>query len=146
MDNLIYLDNNATTAPLDSVNDIVRFAMETLWGNPSSIHRVGQEARHKVDLARESVAKLINCLPSEITFTSGGTEAANLAIQSACNANPKRKVVITSQIEHAAVGEMMDNLCDKQYEVIRLDNCENGVVCIKQLKEILEIYYQIGKK
>jgi len=138
MDNLIYLDNNATTAPLDSVNDIVRFAMETLWGNPSSIHRVGQEARHKVDLARESVAKLINCLPSEITFTSGGTEAANLAIQSACNANPKRKVVITSQIEHAAVGEMMDNLCDKQYEVIRLDNCENGVVCIKQLKEILE--------
>ena len=138
MHNIIYLDNNATTAPLASVNEVVRFAMETLWGNPSSIHRVGQEARHKVDLARESVANLIHCLPSEITFTSGGTEAANLAIQTACDMNPKRTVVITSQIEHAAVGEMMDNLCEEQYEVIRLDNCENGVVCVEQLKKLLE--------
>ena len=100
MKNTIYLDNNATTAPLPSVNDAVRLAMESLWGNPSSIHRVGQEARHQVDIARESVAKLINCLPSEITFTSGGTEAANLAIQTACKANSDRRLIVTSQIEH----------------------------------------------
>ena len=137
MTNTIYLDNNATTAPLPSVNDAVQFAMETLWGNPSSIHRVGQEARHRVDLARESVAKLICCLPSEITFTSGGTEAANLAIQTACKANPSRKVIVTSQIEHAAVGEVIDILGEDQYEVIRLDNCKNGVVCLEQLESLL---------
>ena len=79
MKNVIYLDNNATTAPLPSVTKAVIHAMETLWGNPSSIHRVGQEARHQVDEARESVARLIHCDAARITFTSGGTEAANLA-------------------------------------------------------------------
>ncbi len=138
MKNTIYLDNNATTAPLPSVNDAVRLAMESLWGNPSSIHRVGQEARYQVDVARASVAKLIHALPTEITFTSGGTEAANLAIRTACDANPKKKVVVTSQIEHAAVGEMVDTLLDEQYEIIRLDNCKNGVVCLDQLRQLLD--------
>ena len=69
----IYLDNNATTQPLPSVMEAVMFALETLWGNPSSIHRIGQEARHKMDLAREQVADLIGAKPAEITFTSGGT-------------------------------------------------------------------------
>jgi cysteine desulfurase len=138
MKNTIYLDNNATTAPLPSVNDAVRLAMESLWGNPSSIHRVGQEARYQVDIARESVANLINALPSELIFTSGGTESANLAIQTACSAHPTKKIVVTSQIEHAAVGEMMDTLCDDHYEVIRLDNCKNGVVCLDQLSQLLE--------
>ena len=138
MKNTIYLDNNATTAPLPSVNDAVRLAMESLWGNPSSIHRVGQEARYQVDVARASVAKLIHALPAEITFTSGGTEAANLAIRTACDANPKKKVVVTSQIEHAAVGEMVDTLLDEQYEIIRLDNCKNGVVCLDQLRQLLD--------
>ena len=138
MKNTIYLDNNATTAPLPSVNDAVRLAMESLWGNPSSIHRVGQEARHQVDIARESVAKLINCLPSEITFTSGGTEAANLAIQTACKANSDRRLIVTSQIEHPAVGEVLDILGEDQYEVIRLENCNNGIVCLEQLENILK--------
>lgn len=138
MNSYIYLDNNATTAPLPSVNDAVRLAMETLWGNPSSIHRVGQEARHQVDLARESVAALINCVPSEITFTSGGTEAANLAIQTGCKAKPNCKVFVTSKLEHAAVGELADRMGEDGYEIIRLDNCENGVVCLDQLKKLLE--------
>ncbi len=134
----IYLDNNATTAPLPSVNDAVRLAMESLWGNPSSIHRIGQEARYQVDVARESVANLVNALPSEIIFTSGGTEAANLAIQTARSANPNRKVFVTSQIEHAAVGEVLDFLGEDTYEVIRLNNCKNGVVCVEQLERLLQ--------
>ena len=138
MSTFIYLDNNATTAPLPSVNDAVRLAMESLWGNPSSIHRVGQEARHQVDMARESVAKLINCLPSELTFTSGGTEAANLAIQTACKAHLDRKVIVTSHIEHAAVGELVDVLGEENYEVIRLDNCNNGIVSLEQLENVLK--------
>ncbi len=137
MNNPIYLDNNATTAPLPTVNDAVRFAMESLWGNPSSIHRIGQEARYKVDCARESIATLVGCKPSEITFTSGGTEAANLAIQTACKAYLNRKLIVTSKIEHAAVGEMIDLLSEGGYEVIRLDNCENGVVSVEQLETLL---------
>lgn len=138
MSSHIYLDNNATTAPLPSVNEAVRTAMETTWGNPSSIHRIGQEARYKVDCARESVANLIGVQASDITFTSGGTEAANLAIQTACQAFPNRRVIVTSKIEHAAVGEMIDALCEGVYEVIRLENCENGVVCTDQLEQLLQ--------
>jgi cysteine desulfurase len=133
----IYLDNNATTKPLPSVTEAVLFSMETLWGNPSSIHRFGQEARQQIDLAREEVAKLINVSPSQITFTSGGTESANLAIQTACATNPDRKVIITSQIEHAAVGEMMDRLVEDGMEVILLHNDGDGVICMEHLEEVL---------
>jgi cysteine desulfurase len=134
----IYLDNNATTKPLPSVTESVLKAMESLWGNPSSIHRIGQEARHQVDIARESVAKLINCSPSEITFTSGGTEAANLAIWTACSAKPDSKVLVTSQLEHAAVGEMMDQLAEKGMEVVYLKNDNQGLMDMVHLKELLE--------
>ena len=134
----IYLDNNATTQPLPSVTKAVMSAMETLWGNPSSIHRIGQEARHKVDLAREEVAKLICAKPAQITFTSGGTEAANLAIQTACAACQERKILITSQIEDAAVSEMMDRLVEDGMEVIRLRNDNHGVFCMEHLQELLE--------
>ena len=135
---MIYLDNNATTKPLQEVTEVVLSAMNENWGNPSSIHRIGQEARHQVDLARESVAKLIGSTPAEITFTSGGTEAANLAIQTACDLHPEKKVIVTSHIEHAAVGEKADALAECGMEIIRLRNCSNGVMCMAHLKELLE--------
>ena len=128
----IYLDNNATTAPLPEVSIAVQTAMQTLWGNPSSIHRVGQEARHQVDLAREAVAALVHATPAEITFTSGGTESANLAIQTARKANPDRNVIVTSKIEHAAVGELLDVYEDEGLEIMRLDNDGNGVMDMTQ--------------
>jgi len=135
----IYLDNNATTQPLEVVTEAVVSAMESLWGNPSSIHRVGQAARHQVDLAREEIAKLIGAKSAELTFTSGGTEAANLAIQTACKARAGCNVVVTSQIEHAAVDEMMERLGDEGMEVVRLRNDKNGVfawsICVSFLKK-----------
>ncbi|HJN71739.1 MAG: cysteine desulfurase [Phycisphaerae bacterium] len=134
----IYLDNNATTRPLEAVNEIMQSTMSQQWGNPSSIHRIGQEARQLVDLAREQVAKLINANPSEITFTSGGTEAANLALHSACQERPDRKLIITSQIEHAAVAEMADALCDRGIEVIRINNDEHGVMSMQELETLLQ--------
>lgn len=134
----IYLDNNATTPPLPEVAQVVQSAMQTIWGNPSSIHRVGQEARHQVDLAREAVADLVCALPAEITFTSGGTEAANLAIQTACKARPNRNVIITSKLEHAAVGEWLDVYEEDGVEIIRLDNDGNGVMDMSQLQDLLE--------
>ena len=139
MKKVIYLDNNATTAPLPSVTKAGLHAMETLWGNPSSIHRVGQEARHQVDEARAAVARLINCEAARITFTSGGTEAANLALKSACAMRPNRKMIITSQVEHAAVGEAIDLLVvENGYNIVRLENCSDGIVCLKQLEKLLQ--------
>ncbi len=76
----IYLDHNATTRPAAEVVDAVAEAMRCDWGNPSSVHRFGQQVRAKVELARESVARLINAQPAEIVFTSSGTESCNLAI------------------------------------------------------------------
>ena len=134
----IYLDNNATTQPLEVVTEAVVSAMETLWGNPSSIHRIGQAARHQVDLAREEISKLIGAKAAELTFTSGGTEAANLAIQTACKAKSGCNVVVTSQLEHAAVDEMLERLGDEGMEVVRLQNDNNGVICMEHLRELLE--------
>ncbi len=134
----IYLDNNATTKPLDAVNEIVHETMGVQWGNPSSIHRIGQEARQLVDLAREQVAKLIHAIPSEITFTSGGTEAANLALHSACQARRDRKLIVTSQLEHAAVAEMADALAERGIEIVRIQNDENGVMSMQELETLLK--------
>ncbi len=77
----IYLDNNATTQPAPQVVEAVCEAHEMLWANPSSAHRLGQSVRHRIELARASVASLIGCLPREVVFTSGGTESNNLAVQ-----------------------------------------------------------------
>ena len=134
----IYLDNNATTCPLPAVIDAVREAMEVIWGNPSSIHRSGQEARQRVDLARESVAGLIGARTREVTFTSGGTEAANLAIHSALAARPDRRVVVTSKVEHPAVSEKASSLTEGgRIEVVVLENDGDGVVDIEHLRRIV---------
>src|SRR5580658_7378701 len=96
----IYLDNNATTAVLPEVMEAMRPYFEEHFGNASSIHHHGQETRAAVERARESVAALLGCRASEIVFTSGGTEADNLAIFGLARAGDH---VITSTIEHHAV-------------------------------------------
>ena len=96
----IYLDNNATTPVLPEVYEAMRPYFSEHFGNASSIHHHGQEARAKVEAARESVAALVGCRASEIIFTSGGTEADNLAIAGLTEAGNH---IITSTIEHHAV-------------------------------------------
>jgi len=100
----IYLDYNATT-PLDpAVRAIFLEALNSSWANPSSIHQPGRQARARLDEARERVAGWLKCRPSEITFTSGGTEANNLAILGTARAlAPRRRHLICSSIEHHAV-------------------------------------------
>lgn len=100
---LVYLDNNATTKPADEVVEAVRLAQTELWANPSSVHRFGQLARQKVELARASVASLIGSHPRQIVFTSGGTESDNLAIRGVLGDGGG--VLITSRMEHSAVRE-----------------------------------------
>lgn len=108
---MIYADYNATT-PLDpDVRAIVIEAMDAAWGNPSSIHRVGREARLRLDDARDRVAGVLQCKPGELVFTSGGTEANNLAIFGAARARRDRgRHLVCSPVEHHAVLHCFEHL------------------------------------
>ncbi len=102
-DEFIYLDNNATT-PLDPavLEEILPF-LTKYYGNPSSGYAFAAQARKAVDLARERLAALLGCEPSEIVFTSGGTESNNAVIHSALQFEPRGKHVVTTAVEHSAV-------------------------------------------
>ncbi|HUB86797.1 MAG TPA: aminotransferase class V-fold PLP-dependent enzyme, partial [Verrucomicrobiae bacterium] len=104
MPRTIYLDYNATT-PLDpAVRDVMLPFLGKIWGNPSSVHHVGRKARALLDDARDRTAKFLGAKPSEIIFTSGGTESNNLAIFGAARLlKPKGRHLITSAVEHHAV-------------------------------------------
>ncbi len=98
----IYLDNNATTPLHPEVLEAMLPGLQENYGNPSSIHSFGRSARVQIDEAREKVAHLINAQSSEIIFTSGGTEANNLALLGVAFKD-KEKKIITSQMEHPSV-------------------------------------------
>lgn len=99
----LYLDNNSTTPVAPEVVAAMQPVWRETFGNPSSLHRAGQAARHAVETAREKVAALIGAKPREIVFTSGGTEADNLAIRGTLAAYPTRKHLVTTAVEHEAV-------------------------------------------
>jgi len=118
----IYFDYNATT-PLDpAVRDAMLPFLGDVWGNPSSVHRVGRKARALLDDARDRAAHFLGAKPSEIIFTSGGTESNNLAVFGAARLlKPKGKHLITSAIEHHAVLHCFDCLENNEgFEVTRL--------------------------
>lgn len=105
------------------------------FGNASSIHTFGQEARAAVDKARHQVAGIVNARPNEIVFTSGGTEANNLAIRGLVEANEKYgRHIITSQIEHSAVKEVCEDLEKRGYEVTYLPVYADGIIKIEDLQ------------
>ncbi len=101
----IYLDHNATTPVLPEVVDAMLPYLREHFGNPSSGHVYGQAAEMAVTRARGQVAALLGCSAEEIVFTSGGTEANNLAIRGVCEARGDRRHVITTVIEHPATGK-----------------------------------------
>src|SRR4051812_14394461 len=107
----IYFDYNATT-PLDpAVREAMLPFLAEIWGNPSSVHHVGRKARALLDDARDRAAKFLGAKPSEIIFTSGGTESNNLAIFGSARAlKSKGKHLITSTVEHDAVLQSFDYL------------------------------------
>jgi cysteine desulfurase len=134
----IYLDNSATT-PIDrEVLDAMLPYLTEIYGNASSIHFFGQQARAAVDKARHQVAEILNARPNEIIFTSGGTESNNLAIRGLCEANNKYgKHIITSNIEHSAVKNVCEDLEKRGYEVTYLPVCADGIVRIDDVKNAL---------
>ena len=102
----VYLDWNATTPPLDDVVRAMAAAAAETWGNPASVHSFGRAARSRVEAAREAVANLAGCDARDVVFTSGGTEANNLALRGAFPPAPRAdgaSVLVTSRIEHASV-------------------------------------------
>src|SRR5713101_8105577 len=121
----VYLDNNATTPVLPEVLDAMRPYFAEHFGNASSIHHHGQETRAAVERARESVADLLGCRPAEVVFTSGGTEADNLAIFGLARSGDH---VITSTIEHHAVLNSCKHLAEKGIEVTSLPVDGRGLI------------------
>jgi cysteine desulfurase len=137
MPRTIYLDYNATT-PLDpAVRDAMLPFLTEVWGNPSSVHHVGRKARALLDDARDRAAKFLGAKPSEIIFTSGGTESNNLAIFGTARAlKSKGKHLITSAVEHDAVLQSFDYLEKKEgFEVSRLPVNSEGRVAPDDLKK-----------
>jgi cysteine desulfurase len=134
----IYLDYNATTPLTPKVIAAMRPFLEEHYGNPSSSHRYGRTAKAAVETARGQVAALIGAAPGEIIFTSGGTEANNLAVQGAARAHPGRgKHIITSAVEHPAVTEVCAYLESQGFLVTTLPVDAAGQVSPEDLAEAL---------
>jgi len=125
----IYLDYAATT-PLDSraLAAMTPYFSE-IFGNPSSVHRYGQQAEAAVDSARETVASVLNCRPDEVIFTSGGTESDNLALRGAALAKKGAKWILTSKAEHHAISKTAQQLADTYgFQLEWLETDEYGVI------------------
>ena len=133
----IYLDNNATTKPADDVVAAMTESLRSGWANPSSMHRSGQAVRRQTELARESVCRLIGCRDRELVFTSGGTEAANMAVRGSLAALPQRPVLVTSRLEHHCVREVAEAVEQRGSEVVWLPNDSRGLVDCGALEELL---------
>jgi cysteine desulfurase len=113
----IYLDHNASTPPLPGVVDAMQPYLHEHFGNPSSAHVFGERTREAVERARGEVAGLLGCLPDEVTFTSGGTEANNLAIRGVTEARSDRRHIITSSVEHPATVQPCEYLAARAWGV-----------------------------
>lgn len=134
----VYLDNSATTAPCPEAVKAVNFMMTENFGNPSSLHGAGISAMKEIISARESIAKALSCEKDEILFTSGATEANNLAIFGAAYANRRRgNRIVTTAIEHESVMQSIDRLEEEGFEVIRLMPDEFGFISEKELEEAI---------
>lgn len=134
---MIYLDNASTTRPSEEVKNAVLKSME-IFGNPSSMHRLGIDAEGIIKKARENAAKIIGVSPDNIYFTSGGTEANNTAIFGYCRANIKKgKHIIVTSVEHPSVLTPFKMLENEGFEVTYIGVNEYGVIDIDEFTKSL---------
>lgn len=135
----IYADNAATTRLSDVALNAMMPLMQEIYGNPSSLHHIGQIAKEYLEDARERVAKCINASPKEIYFTSGGSEADNQAIITAAynGAKKGKKHIISSKFEHHAVLHTLEKLEKEGFEITLLDVYKEGVVRVEDLKNAI---------
>ena len=135
---MIYLDNSATTQPYEEAIDSFITVSKKYFGNPSSLHNLGSQAEGLLTKSREQLAKLLKVKPSEIIFTSGGTEGNNLAIKGIALQNRSRgNHIITTSIEHPSVTDACKHLEQFGFKVTYLPVNENGFASLHDLKEAI---------
>ncbi len=135
---VIYFDNNATTRVADEVYEEMQPYFRSLYGNPSSMHTFGGQVGIKIREARERVARLLGCDPSEIIFTSCGTESDSAAIHGALAVTPQKRKVITSRVEHPAVLAVCRDLESHGYTVVELGVDKLGRLDLNELEHQLD--------
>ena len=134
-----YLDNSATTRPYDQVIRLMASAMETGYGNPSSLHSMGVDGERAVNAARKQISSILGCREDEVIFTSGGTESNNMAILGAAMAGKRwGKKIITAKGEHPSVLETFKYLEKQGFQAIYIDIDRNGLVDLSQLTDALD--------
>ena len=134
----VYFDNNATTKVAEEVLEEIAPLFCDLYGNPSSMHTFGGRMARRIRHAREQVAALLGCDPTEIIFTSGGTESDNAAIQGVLAAAPNKRKVITTRVEHPAVLTACRQLENLGYNVVELAVDRQGRLDLAELEEQLD--------
>ena len=133
----IYLDNNATTQPLPEVIDAMTGAMTVWFGNASSGHSRGDLARKVLEHARMTVARLLGAPDDTVIFTSGATEANNLAILSCLSMDPSQGRIVTTTVEHSSILKLCDQLEEQGAEIIRVPVDSNSLVDLERLERSL---------
>ena len=137
MEHIAYLDNSSTTKPSKKAVEYITRALESNWGNPSSLHRIGMEAEIALNDARECIAHTVNARADEIFFTGSGTEANNTALLSVLKAKGRGGRIITTAIEHPSVLETAKRLEDNGFEVVRLKPDNNGIIPLTEFENAL---------
>ncbi|HWB54590.1 MAG TPA: aminotransferase class V-fold PLP-dependent enzyme [Tepidisphaeraceae bacterium] len=134
---IVYLDNNATTRLAPEVVRLMLPYLTENYGNPSSIHRLGQQARQAIDEARSKVAALLGCADTDVAFMGGGTEAGNTAIRGLLAARAPRKQIITSTVEHSATRELCQQLGKEQFDIVAVSVDQQGHLDLDQFQSAL---------
>jgi len=140
MDTIIYMDNNATTMVAPEVLEAMLPYFSKLYGNPSSMHTFGGQVGRAVRTAREQIAELINAEPEEIIFTSCGTESDSTAILAALQAQPEKRHIVTTRVEHPAVKNLcrgLDSLTGHKHRVTELPVESDGTVDLQRYEDSL---------
>ena len=136
----VYADNAATTKLRPEARDEYLNTAEEFYGNPSSLHSVGQRAKEVLENCRAQIAQHLGCEKKEIYFTSGGSEADNQAIMSAAHAGARKgkRKIVTTNIEHHAVLHPIERLAREGFEVVYLPAASNGIVSVEDAKKAID--------
>lgn len=134
---VVYADNNATTKVAPEVVEAMLPYFTEYYGNPSSMHTFGGQVARKIDGARQQVAELIGADPAEIVFTSCGTESDNAAIWGILRANPHKRHIVTSRVEHPAVYNLCKYLAQSGYHVTELGVDSNGMINLNEVADAI---------
>lgn len=134
----VFLDNAATTPISPEIIDMMQEMMKTNYGNPSSVHSYGRESKIVVEKSRKTIAKLLNTSPSSIFFTSGGTEADNMAIKCAINDYTIQHAITSKISHHAVLYPLLDLEKEKSINLSYVDIDKNGEISLSHLEELLK--------